>query len=364
MAGSFYFPIFIHIVMVASFYYFIQLTGKSQLKLLKGKNEIMLTISIGIILTFVMGLRPITHVFGDTMSYAQGYYALQQGLIEFDANGKELLFNWLMASCAKVMDVSYFFLIIEFGYIGCLLWAIKRLLHRNMLLAFLFCIGAFSFFTFGTNGIRNGLSTSIIILAMTYINGLVWQKVFSVLLLFLAFNIHSSVILPICAILLSSFYNNTKVYILFWISAIFISLVAGGIVENIFLDWGFDDRMDKYITNDEFNDQFSSIGFRWDFLIYSMMPIILGYYCVLKKKVFDWNYLLLLNTYIICNSIWVMLIRASFSNRFAYLSWFLYPVVLAYPLLRLPIWKDQGKKVGIILFVHTLFTYMMWLIKG
>ena len=364
MAGSLYFPIFINIVMFASLYYFIQLSSKSRLKLMKGSNDMVITILLGIALIIVMGLRPVTFAFGDTINYARHYYDLQQGFVQFDSDEGEVVFNWLMAQCAKVMDVSYFFLIIEIGYIGCLLWACKRLMPRNILLAFLFCVGAFSFFSYGTNGIRNGLSTSIIILAMSYINGTVRQKVFSILLLFLAFNIHSSAILPICAIFLSCFYTHTKTYIIFWISAIFISLIGGGWVENIFLGWEFDDRMDIYLTNDEYNDQFSAIGFRWDFLLYSMMPIVLGYYCVVKKNLLNRNYLLLLNTYIICNAFWVMLIRASFSNRFAYLSWFLYPIVLGYPLLKLPVWKDQGKKTGIILFGHSLFTYVMWVIKG
>ena len=57
-----------------------------------------------------------------------------------------------------------------------------------------------------------------------------------------------------------------------------------------------------------------------------------------------------------------MLIRSSFSNRFAYLSWFMYPLVLAYPLLTLPIWKEQGKKTGLILMAHMGFTYFMWFI--
>ena len=82
---------------------------------------------------------------------------------------------------------------------------------------------------------------------------------------------------------------------------------------------------------------------------------------IFKKRTFDLKYLLLLHTYVLSNAFWVMLIRASFSNRFAYLSWFMYPIILAYPLLIFPMWKDQGKKVGMILMVHTLFTYVMWI---
>jgi predicted GNAT superfamily acetyltransferase len=57
-----------------------------------------------------------------------------------------------------------------------------------------------------------------------------------------------------------------------------------------------------------------------------------------------------------------MMIRASYSNRFAYLSWFLYALVLAYPCLKFPIWKDQGRKASFIFLAHLGFTLFMNLI--
>ena len=54
-----------------------------------------------------------------------------------------------------------------------------------------------------------------------------------------------------------------------------------------------------------------------------------------------------------------MVIKAGFSNRFAYLSWFIYPLVLAYGVIRLHIWEDQDKKAGLILLGHATFTIVM-----
>ena len=56
-----------------------------------------------------------------------------------------------------------------------------------------------------------------------------------------------------------------------------------------------------------------------------------------------------------------MVIKAAYSNRFAYLSWFLYPIVLAYGVIRLHIWPDQDKKAGLILLLHAAFTLFMYL---
>jgi len=123
---------------------------------------------------------------------------------------------------------------------------------------------------------------------------------------------------------------------------------------------GFDDRLHHYIANDTQAHQFSHTGFRFDFLIYSMMPIILGYYIIYKRGIRDKTYELLLNTYTLSNAFWVMVIRAPFSNRFAYLSWFMYPIVLAYPLFRVNIWGcQQGKILVQIMFAQIFFTWFM-----
>ena len=57
-----------------------------------------------------------------------------------------------------------------------------------------------------------------------------------------------------------------------------------------------------------------------------------------------------------------MVIRASFSNRFAYLSWFIYPLVMAYPLLRMNLWEDQDRKTSLILFAYSGFLFFMFFI--
>lgn len=126
----------------------------------------------------------------------------------------------------------------------------------------------------------------------------------------------------------------------------------------MFAGLGFDDRL-SYLTDYDIG-MFSHTGFRWDFLLYSMMPIVLGYYVVIKRGIQDRTYTILLNTYTLANAFWVMVIRANYSNRFAYLSWFMYPIVLAYPLLRLDVWGDmQGKRLKQIMLAHIGFTWFM-----
>lgn len=317
-----------------------------------------------ILFIVVVGLRPTSgYYFGDTGTYAAQYRLYQSGVpYETYLRESDWLFSLITYNCSRIMDVGGFFLIVEACYIIPMLIACRRWFPNNMALAVLFCFTALSFFTYGTNGIRNGMACSFVILALSYANGNMRSKIFAGLLAFAAISIHKSTALPVMMMVASLFYRNTKMIMGAWVFSIFLSLVAGGFIENIFAGLGFDDRLSGYISNEDNNDQFSSTGFRFDFLLYSMMPIVLGYYTVIKRKIYDSNYLLLLHTYILSNAFWVMLIRASFSNRFAYLSWFLYPIVLAYPLLKLDIWGErQGRKLAYILLAHVAFTYLMWL---
>lgn len=312
---------------------------------------------------FIVGLRPVSGCFGDTVNYARSYGMCAADNIPLDMSGKEWVFNGLMIACSKVMGVQGFFLIIEAFYILPVLWACKKMVPRHYTLMFLFCMGAFSFFTYGTNGIRNGMACSLMIAALACVlSPLKKDKLIALILCFLAYNCHHSTALPIVCIGAALMIKDIRYCFAFWLFSIVISLVAGGTVESFFTGMGFDDRLKNYATDRGDDAMFSSTGFRWDFLLYSAAPMVLGYYALIKKKIKDRPYSIILGTYILSNSFWVMMIRASYSNRFAYLSWFLYAIVLAYPCLKLPLWKDQGKKAAFILLAHLGFTLFMDLI--
>lgn len=358
MDATLYQPIYIYTLLIISLGYALFMQGQNVGFIFQKSNNI-LVFSYIILFVLVVGLRPLSNVFVDTMNYAGFYKAFQSGITVYNSNSKEWLFEWLMYHCSQVMDVHSFFLIIEILYIIPVLWACYKFVPNHYLLMFIFCMGAFSFFTYGVNGIRNGMACSLIIVAMACVNGNIKEKIIGGLLCFAAFNIHRSTALPILCIIGSFFVKDSRYIMGFWLFSIIISLVAGGPIEQFFISLGFDDRMEGYSSENIDTTSFSSTGFRWDFLLYSSMPIVLGYYVLFVRKVWDKNYLLLLNTYILCNSFWVMMIRASFSNRFAYLSWFMYALVLAYPCLKLPVWKNQGSAVALILLAHFAFTFIM-----
>lgn len=332
---------------------------KSFVGIKRGVNNLIPTMVICVVYAIWMGARPMSGTyFGDTPTYARSFDLMREGYtLNFEG---EWVWEYFMSVCARFMDASAFFTVVDIGYFGFTLWACKRMAPNNVLVAMLFCMGAFSFFTYGTNGIRNGLACSMILLFLSYLTGSKKDKIFAGIIAFIAFNVHHTTALPIMMGIVSLFFiRSFKWAYTFWILSIIISLVAGGWITSFFAGLGFDDRL-SYLSSNTYSTQFSHLGFRWDFLIYSMMPIILGYYVIYKRGIRNSTYEILLNTYTLSNAFWIMVIRASFSNRFAYLSWFMYPIVLAYPLLNLDIWENrQGEFLKQIMFAQVGFTWFL-----
>ena len=128
-----------------------------------------------------------------------------------------------------------------------------------------------------------------------------------------------------------------------------------------------DDRV-GYLTTQFDNsnsDRFSSIGYRWDFVLYSLIPIVLGYRKIISGQVQDKIYIFLYNTYCICNAFWLFTIYVPYNNRIAYLSWFLYPVLIAYPFIggKRELTTTSVANTKKVVGLTYLFTYLMWIIK-
>lgn len=368
---------------------FFNYSGSNSCEKLLNKNSMAPALIMICVYIIVIGLRPVSPRFGDTVNYARTYINTMPIFGEIDFH-KEWLFALFRTWCRSMgFTVNIFFLILEIGYLGLMFWAYKKALWENAWLAMLFALSAFSVFTYGVNGIRNGLACSVVTLAIVFAAK---DKNYIVagIMCFLALGIHKSTLLPIAAMVAALFViKKPKLALMFWLISIPLSLVAGGPISNFFMGLGFDDRAEAYMSGDnaKYGD-FSNTGFRWDFLLYSAMPVWL-IWCVVKRveqkrqemgcektveeeetgiygagiladpqsmRVFN----VIAVVYLLTNAFWVMVIKASFSNRFAYLSWFIYPLVLAYGVIRLHIWEDQDKKAGLILMAHMGFTMIMY----
>ena len=351
----------VHLLIILAFtiYYFSYLQRRGAVKLLLRQRIFHGIFFYSVIFILVVGFRPVHYAFGDTINYARTYSDYSQ-IAERIVTSRDSLFYLFMWGCSQIMSVNWFFFIVEILYVVPMIVALKRLLNKNYDIALLFCLAAFSFFTYSVNGIRNGMALSLVLLAITFIQGTYRDKIVCGILSALAISIHASAALPVVCMVVACLIKNPKLLFYFWGFSIIVSIIGGSAVTNLFAGLGFDDRLSDYIHPEIEEDIYTVTGFRWDFLLYSAIPVLMGWYLIIKKRVFNSTYLLLLGAYIFANAFWIMVIRAEFSNRFAYLSWFLYPIVLSYPLLKLKIWpKTQGRKAAAIMALHYAFTFIM-----
>lgn len=353
-----YKPIFLYTVIILTLIITSKLRNNGFSSIYAGRDNLQFATILTIFFALVIGFRPLSAIFGDSWVYNYTYGLMKNNIGGAYETSSEWIWSETMYFCSQTVDVSIFFTLVSLGYFGFTLLACKTLTPNNVLVSLLFCLGAFSFYTYATNGIRNGLACSIVLYIIVLCTKSVKNPIIFVLI-FIVFNIHRSSILPLVSLFASIYIvKSYKWAYTFWLLSIIISLVAGGFITSIFAGLGFDDRL-SYLTSTG-DGHYTKTYFRWDFLIYSMMPIILGYYVVIKKGIQDKTYLILLNTYTLANAFWIMIIRANYSNRFAYLSWFMYPLVLAYPLMKLDIWgSQQGKRASQIMLAHVGFTWFM-----
>jgi hypothetical protein len=300
-----------------------------------------------------IGFRPISGAyFGDMETYAAKFKLYQSGGINMFK--EDVVFDFFMQSCAQIMSVQFFFVTCALLYVLPLWFASKKWFADYSFYAFLALLISFSFWAYGTNGIRNGIATSFFLYALSKD-----KMAYKVMLVALSIGVHKSLVIPAAALTLTYFYKNPKSYFYGWLLCIPLSLVAGGFWESLFAGLMGDERS-SYLTDGNVNDDsFSSTGFRWDFVVYSAAAVYSAYFFIFKKKFNNATYNRLVAIYLTANGFWILVIRANFSNRFAYLSWFMMGLIIVYPFLTKIQLKNQHKVLGMVLMAYFGFTFLM-----
>ncbi|MCX2679170.1 EpsG family protein [Galbibacter sp. EGI 63066] len=329
---------------------FLDINDPKNLQFIKICGYFLLVFSV-----LFIGLRPVSGAyFGDMITYARYFDYYEQGGSVITE--KDWLFHYFMKFSSYFVSQSAFFTICAALYIYPMYRLSRSISNIYWFFAFLLLLVSFSFWTYATNGIRNGIATSLFLLALSFRN----KKVLMYAIFLVSYYVHQTLLLPILAFTLTFLTNNPKAYLIGWFAAIPLSIALGGFWENLFASMGFaDDRLSGYLLGDANPESFKSIGFRWDFLIYSAFAVYAGWYFIFKKKFRDPFYLQLFNTYLIANSFWILVIRANFSNRFAYLSWFMMAIVIIYPFLKQTFFKHQYLIICKVILAYFFFTFLM-----
>lgn len=304
-------------------------------------------ILVPVFLVIYLGTRPIAPVFVDMMTYAQSFeIAAKGGPVYYT----EPLFKSLMEGLSLVTSVEVFFLVCAFIYVIPIAAGLKYK-HGNFAYgALLATITSFSFFTYGVNGIRNGMATSILLAAIAAGN----RKFIFAIIALAAISMHTSVAVPALFYALTYLNANVMLYTFLWVSALTFTVITSGATAaflSTILSSSEDNRVGYLVKQGD-----DKGGFRLDFLLYGIVPVIISYHWANPKIKKDPFYRRMLCTYLATNAFWILAMYAAFSNRFAYLSWFIMPWLIVYPFIPN---DDQATGGGVQKFESNKFAAMI-----
>lgn len=352
--AEYYQPIFLFVVTVLSIFCYFKYNGNSTIIIGTKWQALILAICFAIFI----GSRPIyTLVFGDTQGYALYHDSILNKNFTFSWDAENFLFDnyggWIAS--LGIDHVGYFIGIALFYFIIRYLSCVK-LFPDNSYLAFLVFCGSFLTFTSAVNGLKAGIASSFFALAVAYRNE--WKK--AAVCLFITLGFHHAFILNILVYTICFFYKNTKYYIYIWMAALLVAILHVNYFQNLFAGFA-DERGAEYLIG----AGGYHTGMRYDFVIYSVMPIIIGWRMIFKHDFNDTVYTFILNTYILLNAVWLLCMYASFTNRIAALSWCLYPIIILYPFLSKDLrWSVVRKNsaAAVALMINLSFTLFMQII--
>ena len=293
----------------------------------------------------LVAFRPIGEFgFPDTLMYINWF---NDAKFDNTFPTKDLGFGFLIFFFAKFFSVRLFFMFCTFLTIAILYWISIKIARRYWFLYFLGTMVSLYFWNQQIFTIRQGLASLIFLAAL-------FQKEWLIQILFLliAVSFHKSFLLPLFCYLLIIIFDRRVFYVVLWVVSIPISYFFGNHITASIVGY-LPAEILYYYPDVSIERSFSD--FRWDVILYSAIFIILPF----KFRNNDEIYLKISNLYILINVFVIMMIWPSvyYIHRFAYLSWFLAPVIVFYPLLH----KEKITNFTHYFF-YLLFFYIMILL--
>lgn len=317
---------------------------------------------------FIAYRNPYSLHFGDTRAYTWFFdrYAFYHGFeYHWDWDANNLLFDNLFAYMAyNYESVSSFYLVIAVIYFGGIWYACKRMFPKDSFAALMVFLGAFTTFAGATNGIKNGAAASLFLIALALNDSRdKMSNFFCYVFIVLCIGFHHAMRVPVAAFVICKFINKSQIYTVFWIACLIMAAFHITFFQDLFVDIGEDigdDKIVGYLGNESTQTSSSGIsGFRYDFVLYSVVPIIVGWIAVYAKKIDSERFKFLLNVYTLTNAVWLLCMYGWFTNRIAALSWMMYPIVLIYPFLKENWGENKYNIFKLVAYGHLAFTLFM-----
>lgn len=356
---QFYFHIYIWLIAILSFAVFSKYSSYSQQRLCLNKEESSVgVIALTVFLILFIGFRPISgQYFVDMKGYYESWTIFADPDYQRTWDSTNIIFDNLFYSLAALgVNIYVFYVLIAAIYFIGIAWACSHFFPRDKMAAFLVYLAAFSTFSYGTNGIKAGAAASLFLVALAMREK--GNKAMTIIFLLLSWGFHHSMVLPVVAFVACTFVKNPKWYYAFWIFCFFVAMLHISFFQMFFAGFA-DEKSAEYLTGSENMRTDIFGGFRIDFILYSAVPIIIGWTAAKMKHLLTPNYTFLLNLYMLINSMWLLCMYSEFTNRISYLSWFILPIVLVYPFLKENWGRSQYKTFRIVALGSLFFTLFM-----
>ncbi|MCQ4062688.1 EpsG family protein [Riemerella anatipestifer] len=275
----------------------------------------------------LIGFRPIgIDGFYDTAMYINWF---KQSQTVFSYN-EDIGFDIFTFFIAQFFNERIFFVICSLLSFTLLFFVCKKLFKEDWMLLFLAFLSSLYFWNHQVFTIRQGIATMIFLL------GFIQKKAtWRLGLLLLAVSFHKSLLLPLlCIPFLYVKSITTRQYVYFWGISILFSIFGGveplvSYLQKLSLGEKFDFYFNKL--------EVSYFSLRWDFVLYSLFIIVFGIYQKGNLMKNNKMYEKALNFFILSNTFFILLMPFvdGHLHRFFFLSGFIVPVVIFYPLIEL-----------------------------
>lgn len=303
-----------------------------------------ITMVASVLIVFVIGNRDY-QVGVDTMTYKYIYDYIFTPMNNFKPS-TDILWDFINFIFSRFTnDITYLFLFTALGYIILPLIGLHKIFKENIIYLLLFFLISPNFFLFGANGIRNGLAASVFLFSFRYYKTRkqwFWIGIASLL--------HLSLAIPAIFYFISFYIKKINLIFLIWLLLLIFAI--SGVDFLSFLPIKID-RLGAYTdVNTDFVAQ-KVLNMPISFIVYGIFPILIIAYYIIYKKIYDEFYMRISATYILANYIYIIAFQATFTVRFAYLSEFLMPLVILYPIFKFS--NIKLKEIKIVIFMLLIF---------
>lgn len=324
-----------------------------------------------IVLFLVVGVtNPIT---ADMSTYLK-YSDIMENVSLFDSLNLTrwepgfIIFQWFLSNINT--SHTFFILISNLLILLLIVQSLKKVVPFNKIPLIMFgYLSLFSFYNLINNILRQGFSIAFLLVMLICLEKNKYLQ--SIIFLIIATMFHTTAIIGAIIII---FYKinvllNKYIYIYFIAALTMVLNINQRLVS--LLPFSLIGDVENYIqqyTSETSLLRYASVN-RLDFLLFSVFWFVFGLFLYKRYLFKDSFYLLIIKAYAVYGAIFFLLGFISFSDRLAVYSWFLIPLILFYPVIKMRtnfkvVWAFLGLAICIVMtYVFNVNEYFSVLVQ-